>query len=137
MEKLCRKRNLVISYIDKAKKENEEILHGDELNNNDIMELLKVREKIIEEKFTVVIELYDNIIDRLDDEAQATAESEKCYDLEVDINKYLRRVKMEVEKFSFKPKSENKNAEYKQNIRLPKMEIKIFSGGSYRAASFS
>ena len=127
VEKLCRKRNLFISYIDKAKKENEEILQCDELNNNDIMEL-KVREKIIEEKFRVVIELYDNIIDHLDDEAQTTAEIEKCYDLEVDINKHLRRVKMAVEKFSSKPKSENKNAEYKQNIRLPKMEIKKFSG---------
>ena len=89
---------------------------------------LKVREKIIEEKFRVVIELYDNIIDHLDDEAQTTAQLEKCYDLEVDINKHLRRVKMAVEKFSSKPKSENKNAEYKQNIRLPKMEIKKFSG---------
>ena len=66
VEKLSRKRNMVVSIITKAAKENQDILKG-ELNEKLVNDLV-AREKIIKEKLAKAIELFEEIIEHLVEE---------------------------------------------------------------------
>ena len=128
VEKLSRKRNAIVSIITKAAKENNDMLNG-EIDEKIVNELI-IREKIIREKLSKAVELFEEIIEDLDEE-QSIIEYDKCYQLDVETNKHLLEIGEIIKKFKNKsqqPPNNKEKSSFKQNVKLPKIEIRKFYG---------
>ena len=131
-----------MSHIEKAKEENENVLENVNGISKEHVNELTVRIKIIEDALESVVDCYEQIIMELDDQNQAKEQGDKCYEIQLTVNKHIRTVKECINKLSSENRetersSKNKANDYKQqNIRLPKIEIKKFSGDATEWQTF-
>ena len=128
VEKLIRRKNTLITTIHNAVKANED----------KIKDIPKFRDEpvayisILTKKLENLNELYDEIVDKIEDEALATVEVEKGYEFELKVSTHINYLK---EKLSVKKREnavvqeiKSKGIDNSNVVRLPKLEITKFSG---------
>ena len=127
VERICRRKNLLVNEITKAKADNEKLLQevGDDELSNDNKSTLNARVKFIESKSKLVVDLFEKIVDAQDDDELAGTEYAKSCEFEIDINKHLEIVKGKMIKCVTSIHSDQKDS---TNVRLPKIEIRKFNG---------
>ena len=123
VEKLCRKKNLLVSGILSAKRDNEETLRRSTEISEDDKSKLKSRIQFIEEKTKIVVDLYEKIVDNQDDDNVAADIHAKGCEFEIEIYKHL-----DVVKGRLKNITTEKSASKRENVRLPKIELRKFNG---------
>ena len=122
VEKLLKKRNVLMNTIKYAVEQNEEKLTRK--TDTDIIEIAS-SVQIIKSKLKSIVEFNEAVMDELS-EVQATVEGEKFYFFELAIHKHLTIISA----VSKTTRSDEATTERStnQHIRLPKIELKKFNG---------